>query len=86
MPGKVKMAAFPGKTLSSEEVINLVFLARPDLQNNMALGGQMGPRPACNAAVGLQPIGPAIKRLLGVKFTHIRRQTGDIAQGNIGRI
>ena len=39
MPGKVKMAAFPVKTLFPEEVINRVLLACPDLQNNTALGG-----------------------------------------------
>ena len=61
MPGKVKMAAFPGKTLPRKEFINRVLLPRPDLQNNMALGGQMAPSPVCQAAVGLQTVRPAIK-------------------------
>ena len=34
MPGEVKMAAFPGKTLPRKEFINRVLLPRPDLQNN----------------------------------------------------
>lgn len=34
MPGKVKMAAFPGKTLLHKEFINRILLARPDLKND----------------------------------------------------
>ncbi len=80
MAGQVKMAAFPGKTLPRKEFINRVLLARPDLQNNMALGGQMAPRPTGKAAVGLQPVRPAIKGPWRVKLPHIGGQTGDIAQ------
>ncbi len=83
---QVKMTAFPVKTLPLKEFINRVFLTRPNLQNNMALGGQMAPRPVRKAAVGLQPVRPAIKGPWRVKFPHIRGQTGDIAERNIGRV
>ena len=80
MAQKVKMTAFPGKTLRLKEIVNRVFLPRPDLQDNMALGGQIARTPAGKAAVGLQPVRPAIKGLRRIKFPHIGGQTGDIAQ------
>ena len=72
------MTAFPGKTRSLEEIVNRVFLSRPDLQDDMAPRSQLPAGTACDAAVGVQAVRPAIKGPLGVEFPHIGGQTGDI--------
>ena len=73
MPGKVKVAAFWNEALLPKEFVNHFFLTRANLHQNVGFGCHMAPGPASNAAVGLQPIWPPVKRPGGVKITHISR-------------